>query len=50
MSKNKGYAFSGTKGDIIHLIQNLPPKPDKKFLEEWNDITHPEAHSAERIR
>ena len=43
MSKPPGYAFSGTKGDIVHLIQNLPPCPDKKFLEEWNDITHPKA-------
>ena len=43
MSKPPGYAFSGTKGDIVHLIQNLPPKPNKKFLEDWTDITHPEA-------
>lgn len=43
MSKPPGYAFSGTKGDIVHLIQNLPPHPDKKFLEDWNDITHPKA-------
>lgn len=43
MSKPPGYAFSGTKGDIVHLIQNLPTHPDKKFLEDWTDITHPEA-------
>lgn len=43
MSKPPGYAFSGTTGDIVHLIQNLPSKPNKKFLEDWTDITHPEA-------
>ena len=43
MSKPPGYAFSGTKGDIVQLIQNLPSKPNKKFLEDWTDITHPEA-------
>lgn len=43
MSKKKGYAFSGTKGDIVHLIQNLPPKPSKEFLEDWNVFVSPKA-------
>ena len=43
MSKGKGYAFSGTKGDIVEIIRSLPPKPNKKFLEDWDDITHPNA-------
>ena len=42
MSKGKGYAFSGTKGDIVNTIQTLPPKPDKNFLKAWNDGTSPE--------
>ena len=43
MSKGKGYAFSGTTGDIVHLIQNLPPKPTKEFLEDWNEFVSPKA-------
>lgn len=43
MSKGSGYAFSGTKGGIVHLIQNLPPRPNKKFLEDWDDVTNPKA-------
>lgn len=43
MSKGEGYAFKGTKGDLVHLIQNLPPRPNKKFFEDWNDTTNPKA-------
>ena len=50
MSKPPGYAFSGTKGDIVHLIQNLPPKPNKEFLEDWNDTTNPKAREKVKNR
>lgn len=43
MSKGNSGEFSLTKGDIIQTIQNLPPKPDAKFLEEWDDIIAPRA-------
>ena len=39
MSKSSSGLFKGTKGNIVKLIQSLP----EKFLEEWTDITHPEA-------
>ena len=43
MSKSSSGHFKGTKGDIIDLIRNLPKKPNKKFFEDWEDITNPAA-------
>ena len=43
MSKSSSGHFKGTKGDIINLIHSLPKKPNKKFFEDWEDITNPEA-------
>ena len=43
MSKgSSGTSLSLTRGDIVAIIRSLPPKPDTKFLEEYDDITHPE--------
>lgn len=43
MSKSPSGHFKGTKGNIISLIRSLPKKPNKKFFEEWEDITAPAA-------
>jgi hypothetical protein len=43
MSKGASYAFHGTKGDIVHMIQNLPPRPDKEFLQDWSEFINEKA-------
>lgn len=35
--------ISDTKEDIVRLIQSLPPKPDEKFLKDWNVFVSPKA-------
>lgn len=39
MSKPNSYLFKGTKGELVATIASLPPKPNKKFYENWTDIT-----------
>ena len=38
MSKGRCYIFNGTIGDIIELINSLPPKPNAEFLKEWTEV------------
>ena len=43
MGTGKSGRHLNTKGNIVSLIKSLPTKPNKNFLEYWEDITHPEA-------
>ena len=41
MSKPGSGHFKGTKGDIVRTIANLPPKPNKDFHKNWEEVTDP---------
>ncbi len=41
MSKGPSYLYSGTKGHIIEVIANLPPKGSMLLAKGWQEISHP---------
>ncbi len=39
VSKSLSYHFSGTKGQIVHIIRNLPPTGSDLLADNWEDIS-----------
>ena len=46
MSKGMGYHYSGTKGHIIDVAQNLPQTPASLLNNGWKDISNPKQSAA----
>lgn len=42
MSKGLSYKFTGTKGYIVAVASNLPPKGDSLLSKGWVEISHPQ--------
>lgn len=43
MSKGPSYIYTGTKGHIIDVAQNLPGNPEKLLDDGWEETSNPHA-------